>query len=85
MSVSEEAAAALLNLHSRLKSLEDTVQGSGERGRSVVLTRLALIEQLVNTSGALIEGRATRRSNVAWSQGYSDIPKISGECEEYED
>ena len=31
MSVSEEAAAALRELHGRLKSLEDTVQGSVEK------------------------------------------------------
>ena len=65
MSVSEEAAAAFRDLHSRLKALEDTVQGSVERGTSGVMTRLALIEQLVNTMGALSEGRETRRSNIA--------------------
>ena len=85
MSVSEEAAAAFLELHSRLKSLEDTVQGSVESGTSGVLTRLALIEQLVNTIGVLSEGRETRRSNIAWSKGCSDIPISGDEYEEYED
>ena len=85
MSVTEEAAAAFLELHSRLESLEDSVQGSVQSGTSGVLTRLALIEQLVNTSGNLSEGRETRRSNVAWSTGCSDIPILGGEYEEYED
>ena len=38
MSVSEEAAAAFIELHSRLMSLEDTVQGSVESGTSGALT-----------------------------------------------
>ena len=46
---------------------------------------LLLVEQLVNTSGALSEGRETRRSNIACSKGCSDIPMFGGECEEYED
>ena len=41
MSVSEDAAAALRELHSRLKSLEDKVQGSVESGTGGVLTKLA--------------------------------------------
>ena len=40
MSFSEEAVAALRELHNRLKSLEDTVQGSVESGTSGVMTRL---------------------------------------------
>ena len=67
MSVSEEAAA-FRELYTRLKSLEDTVQASVESGTSEVLTRLALIEQLVNASGALSEGRETRLSNIACSK-----------------
>ena len=74
MSVSEEAAAAFRELHSRLESLEDAAQGSVESGTSEVLTRLALIEQLVNASGALSEGRESRGSNTACSKGCSDIP-----------
>ena len=46
---------------------------------------LLLVEQLVNTSGALSEGRETRRSNIACSKCCSDIPMFGGECEEYED
>ena len=46
---------------------------------------LLLVEQLVNTSKALSEGRETRRSNTACSKGCSDIPMFGGECEEYED
>ena len=61
------------------------MQGSVESGTSGVLTRLALIEQLVNTSGTLSEGRETRRSNTAWSKGCRDIPVFGGEYEEYED
>ena len=57
MSVSDDAAAALFELHNRLKSLEDTVQGSVESGTSGVLTRLTLIEQLVSTSGTLRDMR----------------------------
>ena len=41
MSVSEEATTALVKLHSRLKLLEDTVQGSVESGTSGVFTTLA--------------------------------------------
>ena len=74
MSVSEEAAAAFRELHNRLDSLEDAVQGSVESGTSEVLTRLALIEQLVNASGAVSEGRESRGSNTACSKGCSDIP-----------
>ena len=37
---------------------------------------LLLVDQLVNTSGALSEG---------CSKGCSDIPMFGGECEEYED
>ena len=74
MSVSEEAAAAFVELHNRLMSLEETIQGSVESGTSGVLTRVALIEQLVNTSGALSDGRETRRSNIAGLKGCSDIP-----------
>ena len=86
MSVSEEAAAAFLELHNRLKSLEETVQGSLRSGTSGVLTRLALIKQLVNTSRALSEGRETRRSKIAGSKGCSDdIPIFGGEYEDYED
>ena len=77
MSVSEEAAAAFRELHTRLMSLEDTVHGSVESGTSEVLTRLALIEQLVNASGALSEGRESRRSNIACSKCCSDIPILS--------
>ena len=85
MSVSEEAAAAFRELHSRLKSLEDTVQGSVASGRSEVLTRLALIEWLVNASGALSEGRESRRSNIACSKCCSDIPIFfRSEYEEYQ-
>ena len=84
MSVSDEATAAFLEIHRSLKSLEDTVQGSAESGTSGVLTRLALIEQLVNTSGVLSEGRETRRSNLARSNGCSDIPILGGEYEEYD-
>ena len=69
MSFSEEAVAAFRELHNRLKSLEDTVQGSVESRTSRVTTRLALIEQLGNTSAALSEGRETRRSNIACSKG----------------
>ena len=47
MSVSEEAVAAFRELHSRLKSLEDTVQESIESSTSEAMTRLALIEQLM--------------------------------------
>ena len=47
MSVSEEGDAAFRELHSRLKSLEDTVQGSVESATSEDMTRLALIEQLM--------------------------------------
>ena len=61
MSVSEEAAAAFLLLHNRLKSLEETVQGSEGSGTRGMLTRMALIKQLVNTSGALGEGRETQK------------------------
>ena len=71
MSVSEEAAGAFLQLHNRLKSLEETVQGSVRSGTSGVLTRLSLIEQLINTSRALSEGRETRRSNIVGSTGCS--------------
>ena len=80
MSVSDEAAAAFIELHSRLKSLEEAVQGSVESGTSEVLTRLALIEQLVDTSGALSEGRETRRSNIACWKGCSDIPIFLAQC-----
>ena len=55
MLVSDEATAAFLELHRRLKSLEDTVHELVESGTSGVLTRVALIEQLVNTSGLLSE------------------------------
>ena len=65
MTVSEEAAAAFLELCNRLKSLEEAHQGSVESGIRGLLTRLALIDQLVNTSGTLSEGRETRRSNIA--------------------
>ena len=85
MSVSEEAAAAFRAFRSRLKSLEDTVQDSVESGISGVSTRLALMEQLVNTSGALSEGCETRRSKIACSNGCCDIPIFGGEYEEYED
>ena len=51
MSVSEEVAAAFIELHSCLKSPEDTLHGSVESGTSGALTRLTLFEQLVNTSG----------------------------------
>ena len=74
MSVTEEAAAEFRELHSRLKSLEDTIQRSVDSGTSGLVTRLALIGQLVNTCGALSEGRETRRSNTASSKGCSDIP-----------
>ena len=76
MSVSEEH---------RLESLEDTVQGSVESGIGGLMTRLALIEQLVNTSGAMSVGHEERRSNTACSKGCSDIPIFGGDCEEYED
>ena len=72
MSVSEEAAAAFREVHSCLESLEDAVQGSVESGTSEVLTRLALIEQLVNASGAVSEGRESRGSNTACSKGCSE-------------
>ena len=85
MSVSEETAAAFRELHRRLKSLEEEVQGSVESGISELLTRLALIEQLVNTSGTLSDGRETRRSTIAWSKGCSDPPIFGGEYEEYVD
>ena len=85
MSVSEEAAAAFLKIHNRLKSLEETVQGSEGSGTRGVLTRMALIKQLVNTSGALGEGRETRRSKIAGSKGCSDITIFGGEYEDYED
>ena len=74
MSVSEEAVAAFREFHNRLKSLKDTVQGSVETGISGLMTRSALISQLVNTSGAMSVGRETRRSNIACSKGCSDIP-----------
>ena len=74
MSVSEEAAAAFGELHNRLDSLEDAIQGSVESGTSEVLIRLALIEQLVNASGAVSEGRESRGSNTDCSKGCSDIP-----------
>ena len=85
MSVSEEAAAAFLESHNRLKSLEETMQGSLESGLSGVLTRLALNEQLVNTSGTLSEGRETQSANIAGSKGCDDTPIFGGEYEEYED
>ena len=69
MSFSEEAVAAFRELHNRLKSLEETVQGSVESGTSGVMTTLGLIEQLGNTSVAQSEGRETRRSNIACSKG----------------
>ena len=84
MSVSEDAAAAFLEIHNRLKSLEETVQGSVGSGTSGVLTRLCFIKQLVNTSRALSEGRETRRSNIVGSKGCS-IPIFGGEYEDYED
>ena len=59
MFVSEEAVAPIREFHNRLESVEDTVQGSVESGTSGLMTRLALIEQLVNTSGALNVGRET--------------------------
>ena len=78
----------LLHLESstvRLKSLEETVQGSVESGISGLSTRLALIEQLVNTNGPLTEGRETRRSNIAGSNGCSDLPTFGREYEEPDD
>ena len=39
---------------------------------------LLLVDKLVNTSGALSEGRETRRSNIACSKGCSDIPMFGG-------
>ena len=68
-----------------LKSLEETVQGSVESGISGLSTRLALIEKLVNTSGPLTEGRETRHSNIAGSNGCSDLPTFGGEYEESDD
>ena len=85
MSVSEEAAAAFGELHNRLKSLEAAVQGSVHCGTSGLSTRLALTEQPVNTSGALTEGRETRRSNIAGSKSCSDIPIFGGEYKEHDD
>ena len=79
--VSEEAAAAFLEIHNRLKSLGETVQGTMGSSTSGVLTKLALIEQLVNTSRALSEGRETRRSKIVGSKGCSDIPIFGGEYE----
>ena len=49
------------------------------------MTRLALIKQLVKTSGGLSAGRETRRSNIACSKGSSDNPIFANEYEEYED
>ena len=49
------------------------------------MTRSALIEQLVNTSGDMSVGHEERRSNTACSKGCSDIPIFGGDCEEYED
>ena len=46
---------------------------------------LLLVEQLVNTSGALSEGRETRLTDIACSKCCSDVPMFGGECEEYED
>ena len=85
MSVSDEAAAAFLELHHRFKSLEEAVEGSVESGTSGLLARLALITQLANTSGTLSDGREARRSNMAGSKGCSDIPILVGEYEECED
>ena len=56
MSFSNKAAAAFRELHHRLKSLEETVQGSVESDDKV-----AFIEQRVSSSGALSVGRETRR------------------------
>ena len=74
-----------VELHRRLKSLEDTVQGSVESGTSGVLTRLTLIEELVNTSGTLRDARHDAVVPMAWSKACSDIPIFGGEHDEYED
>ena len=80
--------------HNRLKSLEDTVQGSVESGTSVVLTRLPLIEQLVNTSERwvrdtkhdaqiLLVRRVQRSSDFWWwirgVRPFRRIPYLLGE------
>ena len=84
MSVSEEAAAAFFELHSRLKSLEDTVQGSVESGTSGVLTRLTLIEELVSSSGTLMDAR--HDSVVLLGRRLAgDFPHLGSKYEEYED
>ena len=84
MSVSEEAAAAFIELHGRLKALEDTVQGSVESGTSGVLTRLTLIGQLVSTSGTL----RNERHDAVLLLGRrlaNDFSHFGCEYEEYED
>ena len=65
-----------------LKSIEEAVQGSVKSGIRGLSTRLALTEETVNTSGALTEGRETRRSNIAGSKICSDLTIFGGELEE---
>ena len=50
-----------------------------------VLTRLTLIEELVNTSGTLRDARHDAVVPMAWSKACSDIPIFGGEYDEYED
>ena len=52
VSTSEEAAAALKHIHSRLASVEDPINGTAETGTSVATTTSSTIVQRVNTSGA---------------------------------
>ena len=80
MMTSEEATAANQELHSRLTLVEGTVNGPTASGASgVVVRRMTLAEQLVNTTGAtsvctsataLVASSGRQRSTdttIAWS------------------
>ena len=78
MMTSEEATAANQELHSRLTLVEGTVNGPTASGASgVVVRRITLAEQLVNTTGACA-GRATRRPDSACAKVCSAVPTFGG-------
>ena len=67
MSASEEAAAAFIELHSRIKSLEDTVQGICGKWCKWSIDKVDPLwtarQHKWNS-----EGRETRRCKIDWSK-----------------
>ena len=85
MSFSYKAAAAFRELHHRLKSLEDTIEGSVESGTRGVMTRLPSSNSVSSPVELGVRDAKHDAEILLGRRGCSDIPIFGGEYEENED